>query len=480
MHKDTISERALLAALVQEGFESYHAISTIGISEHSFADSTNKILYKCLRNLFENENVKKPDVPLILNEAAGLNLQKWIESTNFKDFLSEIAREHYNKQNISKYAQKIRKLEITNNICNAVSDIQDELDDITGQEKLSDIFGLVENKLSNLAGFLTDSSTDPAKFSELIRDHVQNLIENPIDQIGIPTGYPLLDKAIGGGLRRHAITVIGARAKVGKSTFCSNVARNVAAEGIPVLILDTEMETEDQINRTLSSISEVELESVETGKFGEGTVDKARLNEAIEKIEGLNIQHKNIAGMSIDAQLAIARKWIIRDVGLHKDGKAKECVLIYDYLKLMDDKELKQVQEYQALGFLMTKLQNFAVQYDIPILTAAQLNRDGIDKENTAAIGASDRIAQYCSSVSILKWKSHEEIDMESGDFGNQKLIPIISRYGPPMDGDYINIIFSPGINKMEERGLGTRSQKPEPRRRSSKKKQETDTDVEF
>lgn len=34
-----------------------------------------------------------------------------------------------------------------------------------------------------------------------------------VDQIGIPTGFPLWDKAIGGGLRRGTISVISARSK---------------------------------------------------------------------------------------------------------------------------------------------------------------------------------------------------------------------------------------------------------------------------
>jgi len=58
---------------------------------------------------------------------------------------------------------------------------------------------------------------------------------------GIPTGFPRYDSCIGGGFRRGTVNVVGARPKVGKSTFCLNVAKNVSFAGIPVLYLDTEM-----------------------------------------------------------------------------------------------------------------------------------------------------------------------------------------------------------------------------------------------
>ena len=481
MHKDIDTEKVLISLLLNHGEEAFHEIGTLGISESTFYDSTNKIVYKCLDKLFSSDNIKSPDIPLIIDTALSFNLKNWVDNTDLKTTLEQTKAENLGTlENAKKYGQKLRKLEVTNNIMDSVEGIQDELEEITGQERLSEIFGLVENRLSNLAGFLTDQSVDPVKIGNVVGDHIRNLVENPIDQIGIPTGYGLFDKIIGGGLRRHAITVIAARSKVGKSTFCKNIAKNISKEGIPVLILDTEMETEDQINRLIASTADVPITEVETGKFNDNLANRESVYRAINEIQGLDIQHKNIAGMSIDEQLAIARKWIIRDVGLEKDGKAKECVLVYDYIKMMDSKELKDMQEHQALGFLITKLQNFAVKYDIPILTAVQLNRDGIEKENTAAISGSDRIAMFCSSICILKWKAPEEIDMEDNKQGNQKLVPVISRYGPPADGSHINIMFKPETNIMSEVGMSSYNEKKQVKKQVTKKSKDKEYQITF
>lgn len=471
MLKDIDTENAVLSGLYQYGLDSYHEIATVGLSENSFSDNTNKIVFKCMDYLFDVRGAKDIDFPSIINSCKALGYENWIVDANIQEDIKLKLSIGVKLGSSRSLAQKLRKLEIANKIAASADKIKEDIKEITGEEKLGDIFGIVEQQLGNLASFLTDTSEDPVDIGKKVEEHVEFLKNNQVDQLGLPTGFDIFDKFIGGGLRKHAITVIGARMKTGKSTLCKNIAYNVSQLGIPVLYLDTEMETEDQINRIVSSVASVTLDQVESGKFAINTMDRQKVTDAVQEIKGIKFQHKTIGGYSIEAQLAIVRKWIIRTVGLNKEGKAKDCLLVYDYIKMMDTRDLGKVQEHQALGFLMTALQNFAVKYDIPILTAAQLNRDGISSEDTSAIGGSDRIAMYGSSISLLKWKTEEELAAESYQWGNQKLIPIISRYGPAMDqGDYINIWFEGDKNKMSEKGTRANSQqnqKPKPKKKS-------------
>ena len=99
------------------------------------------------------------------------------------------------------------------------------------------------------------------------------------------------------------------------------------------------------------------------------------------------------------------------------------------------------IQEYQALGFQITSLHNLCVKLDIPCLSFVQLNRDGITKESTDAVSGSDRLIWLCTSFSIFKAKSIEEVAEDGPNAGNRKLIPIVSRHGAGLDdGDYINM----------------------------------------
>ena len=155
----------------------------------------------------------------------------------------------------------------------------------------------------------------------------------------------------------------------------------------------------------------------------------------------------------MEDQLSIMRRWLAKEVGVNAQGKSNDCVIIYDYLKIMDSADISgDMKEYQALGFLMTSLHNFAIRYEVPVLALVQLNRDGINKESTDTASGSDRIIWLCSNFSIYKSKSDEEIAKDGPENGNRKLVPVISRHGEGLaDKDYININMIGKYGKIVE-----------------------------
>ena len=271
---------------------------------------------------------------------------------------------------------------------------------------------------------------------------VEFLSTTKIDQIGISTGFPVYDQSIGGGLRKGTVNVIAARPKTGKTLLADNMGFHIANKlKIPVLNMDTEMSKEDHFNRLLAMITEIELSKIETGKFTDSPSSLTKIEQATQALKETPLYYKTIAGKPFDEQLALMRRWIIKEVGLNDDGTAKDCVIFYDYLKLMDSAGISQdMKEYQVLGFMMTALHNFAVRYKIPIMAFVQLNRDGITKETTDTASGSDRIIWLCSNFSIFKRKADEEIAQDGVNNGNRKLLPLVSRHGSGLDdNDYIN-----------------------------------------
>lgn len=100
------------------------------------------------------------------------------------------------------------------------------------------------------------------------------------------------------------------------------------------------------------------------------------------------------------------RRWLVKEVGLNDDGTAKDCVIFYDYLKLMDTSGMdKDLKEYQLLGFMMTSLHNFAVKYQVPIMAFIQLNRDGITKESTDSASGSTESSGFAAILVSSKEK---------------------------------------------------------------------------
>jgi hypothetical protein len=266
-------------------------------------------------------------------------------------------------------------------------------------------------------------------------------MDNPRTCIGIPTGIRRYDQSIGGGLRPNSLDIIAARAKVGKTQIVDNIAINIAGKlGIPVLNIDTEMSLEEHLHRVVANLSGIEIREIETGKF-----KKHQVAEGLAKLKDMPYYYECVIGKPFEELLAGMRRWITRTVGLDDNGRAKPCVIIYDYLKMMSADFLSSsMQEYQALGFITTALKNFVGRYNTSCLTFAQLNREGIDKEDTSVISGSDRIIHYATSLTIYKKKSYEERAEAVGGEANKythKLLPLICRHGEGMDSDdYINI----------------------------------------
>ena len=448
---DPAAERAVLAGICSYGEAAYLDIADI-VQETSFTIDSNGIIFKCLKKLCEN-NQSKIDIASIYSIAQELGVSHILSKKEETQHLKAVIDFPVSLENVRKFAAKIRKLEIARLLRKQLETTQDKLLEVTGSEPISSIIGIAEDSIFNFASLLNDSDTGPEQIGSNIDEYVKGLEENKIDQVGIPTGFPIYDQAIGGGLRKGTINVIGARPKTGKTLLSDNMGKNVAKLGIPVLNMDTEMNKQDHIHRLLAMMSETEINNIETGKFSESPDKKNKIIKAAEELKNMKLYHKSIAGKPFEDQLAIMRRWLVKEVGLNDDGTAKNCVIFYDYLKLMDSAGISQdLKEYQVLGFMMTSLHNFAVRYQVPIVAFIQLNRDGITKESTDSASGSDRIIWLCSNFSIFKRKSDEEMAEDGPDNGNRKLVPLISRHGGGLDdNDYINCFMKGWCAKITE-----------------------------
>lgn len=451
---DPSSERAVLSGILKYGEDAFMDVADV-LQTSSFTVDSNQIIYKCLKNICENEQKPSIDIASIYSSAKELDLSHVFDKKDEVQHLKAIFDFPVNLANIRKFAVKIRKLEIARLLHSELKDTQNKLLDINGSESISSILGIAEEAVFNFGSQLgADSEAAPCMMSEGIEEYIQELRDNPIDQVGIPTGFPVYDQSIGGGLRRGTINVIGARPKVGKTLLSDNMGFYIANKlKIPVLNMDTEMTKNDHIHRLLAMSTEIEMSKIETGQFADSPSLNEKINIGVQNLKETPLFHKSIAGKSFDEQLSIMRRWLLKEVGLNDDGTAKDCVIFYDYLKLMDSAGISQdLKEYQVLGFMMTSLHNFAMKYQVPIVAFVQLNRDGITKESTDSASGSDRIIWLCSNFTIFKRKSDEEIAEDGAEVGNRKLVPVISRHGGGLDdNDYINCKMKGWCAKITE-----------------------------
>ena len=391
--KDIGSERAILAGLLQHGIDAYFDIEDI-LTTECFSTDINKVIYQCLEQIFKTET-KIVDVPILYSTAHTLGHSALIvDSTESQKFIRSLYNFPILKESIRTLAEKIVILYVARKAQSLHKNAFDKLEDINPEDGLESILKTSEEPYFNLLTTLTQTS-DIAPAGDSIDAYVDSLMENPTPNIGIPTPFPIYNHVIGGGLRK-GVHLIAARFKVGKSSIGKETSIHSALNlQIPTLYIDTEMSKEEQDSRILAGLSLVPINEIENGMFSKDPNKKERVLIAKEQYKKGKFFHKNVAGMDFPSILNQMKRWIHKYVGF-TNGQTNPHLIIYDYFKLMETATLKNMQEYQAMGFQIAALHDFCQKYNTPVLSFVQINRDGVTRDGTDVISQSDRLGWNC------------------------------------------------------------------------------------
>jgi replicative DNA helicase len=453
---DLTSERHVCASFLEHGYKAWVDVSDILLSTSFIAD-THQAFFTSVDYIFRTHGEIKLDWPTLLSGASAIGIKGFFEKKEEKNYLKELKNLHTELSSVKILGNKLRKLEVARNIRQEIQNADKELALVTGEEKLSDILGLIERPVGDLSQQLRGLDKNGPKliFADVDKylDYIEN---NPVKQIGISTGFNKWDESIGGGLIPGSVSMIGARMKHGKSFCADNIACNIINQGIPVLLMDGEMTEVQHFNRILARLSKVTINEIKTGQYVIDSYKKEKVRLAAKLIKTLPYHYLNISGQDFEETVAEMKRWILNVVKLNNSGKANPAVIILDYLKVMSEKSIgKNTQEYQRLGFMTTEFINLAIKYDIACLSFLQLNRDGIDGDESNTIAGSDRIAMHCSNISLFKPQSDEEMTelrAKGQPPYNRKLKVLFAREGEGHDdGDYININFDKKIGNITE-----------------------------
>lgn len=447
---DTPTERALLACMCKHGYDVFADTEGM-LSAQTFTMTTHQVIYKCLKQIWHEDSEAIIDVPLLMAYANHLGVGDYFRPQKEREYLEKLIIFPTQKDSGRKLAAIIRRKEILGQIYVKLEEEQQHILDADGTEPLDVHISRLEASLLDIANIL--DSDEAEKVGDGVDEYLDELESNPVDVIGIPTGFVRLDELTGGMLRPGSIAVITARTGEGKSYWAIVVGTYVAkVHKFPVLDLDTELDKKDIINRILAHLSKVNIGRIEKGKFAEKPLEKTKVRKAAEELKAMPFDFKSVSGKPFPEIMSAMRRWLFKTVGFNENGEANPCLIIYDYLKLMSGNDVnKNMSETQIFGMNMSALHDFAKKYSVPILTFVQANRDSIKNDDGGVIAQSDRIGWYAST--ILWWIPKNEKDSGiSGEYGSHKIKILKKRYGKGLqDGDYINYWFDGGISRIDE-----------------------------
>lgn len=229
-------------------------------------------------------------------------------------------------------------------------------------------------------------------------EFIEKRMAAPTEVPGLPSGFTQLDKAIQ-GFQSSRLYVVGARMKTGKSMLLLNWAKHLAVDNnIPILWISTEHSQDDEFSRLLSLTSEVQENLINNGIFSEVELYTQRVGEALTSIKGAPFHFASMPMFNLQKIKQLTRK-MVRVHGVK--------ALFFDFIKTPESETNNK--EWQELGALTYGLKALGAAEDIPIITAAQVNREGansfkLDGEiDVDHFGGSDRIAQAMSVGLVLR-----------------------------------------------------------------------------
>ncbi len=272
--------------------------------------------------------------------------------------------------NAASYAKKVKERYILKNLqetCNM------GLEMIRAQDIPADeIISTIDVGVAKASSALISSTISPIE--ELVYGRFQkyhNDVGDGYEYEGIKTGYIDLDNLIDGfGLSENVI--IAARPSMGKTALALNMARKIAGEGVPVVFFSLEMKKERIVDRLLCAEAGISPKAYRHRLLRES--DTSKLSLAMETLSKLPI---DFVDGSINTPL-------IRSTISRRRGEGEKMVVFVDFLTLLSDYPEKAAHE--RYGDIVKRLQRIAIEFNIPIVTLAQLNRKVEDRTNKRPI----------------------------------------------------------------------------------------------
>jgi replicative DNA helicase len=210
-----------------------------------------------------------------------------------------------------------------------------------------------------------DAEDGPVRWVDMVTEGMESIeaAENPALTRAIPTGLKDLDTIIH-GMRPGDLVIVGGRPGDGKSALITQIAAHVGLDlKLPTLVCSLEMKRPEIYNRIVAARLSINLSELNTGKLSDQAWTKLAQQAGISADAPFWVDHNT--DQTLASIQTLARRWKRRH-----DLK----LLVIDYLQLIKGPRAENRQA--EVGAISRGLKVLASQLDIPILVAAQLNRN--------------------------------------------------------------------------------------------------------
>lgn len=197
-------------------------------------------------------------------------------------------------------------------------------------------------------------------------DRIADLAHNQGQIMGVPTGFALLDRMLG-GLQKSDLIVLAGRPGIGKSAFALSIGLSAAKRhSARIGIFSLEMSKDQLVQRLLSMETGIDTHRLRLGQLTDE--EWPLLLEAANGLSDASIFIDDTPEMNVTELRAKARR-------LHAEH-GLDLILI-DYMQLMSGQETngRGDNRQQEVSYISRSLKGLARELNVPVLALSQLSR---------------------------------------------------------------------------------------------------------
>ena len=290
-----------------------------------------------------------------------------------KGLLDEIGGESYLAQlttsvptalNVEPYARIVADFAVRRRLINSASEIaklaydQTQPVDQVIEKSESTLFSVSDQRMSGQMVPIRKAVDEFYQRVEYLHDHRD-------EPLGIPTGYPDLDK-LTGGLQKGDLIIVAARPGVGKSSLMNNIGYHAAFKHRQrVAIFTLEMSNEQLVQRFVASETGIDSQRLRIGDLREE--EWAGMTKVCMQMADLYMFLDDTPSLS-PLDLRVKSRRIYQEYGLD--------LIIVDYLQLMQGESgSRNDNRVQEISYISRSLKAIARELKVPLVAGSQLSR---------------------------------------------------------------------------------------------------------
>jgi len=238
----------------------------------------------------------------------------------------------------------------------------------------------------------------------------------------IPFRTKMMNKISQGGMANKSLIAVAAESGGGKSIFLCDTAAATVAQGRDVLYITLEMAEERIAERIDANLMRVDI-----NKLGE--MSKDEFSTKVSNIQAKTHGRLFIKEYPTGSAHAGHFRALLEELKL-KQKFEPELILI-DYLGICASSRIKMggsVNSYSYLKAVAEELRGLAVEYDVPVLTAVQLNRSGFSSSDVDMTSIADSMGLVMTLDMLFALIRTEELDEQ----GTIMVKQLKNRYSDP------------------------------------------------